>query len=1114
MKRLFSYILILIAVTALLASCSDDTFSSDTLADGQIGLKLALNLPGGEQATTRTGGTNAETGTANGQGFENWIQANDVRLLLFSKGGTFAEEVTNLKITGAQGSTLRFLEGKTANPYEGDIEIVVLINLKSRDVNPATTGFEGKTIEETYKLLKYTYGNEAWTLSEDKRLPMWGNCRMTLRKGVVNRGNVNVYRALAKINVLVNEGTGLDNFELRNIRVYYTNTQGYCAPLPTDAAVEEDKTYFTNTSIPAGSVQQGVSNPLSFTWEEEISTNAFENQVYVPESNNQNPGTNKKPICLVVGGIYDGEGLVQPGEVSYYRIDFKDDLESGNKEDLRVYDVIRNHSYVFNIRTVSRPGTPTPEEALENEVVGMSVSIEDWDNVPMRGIPDQYTLTTSKSVVAFDNKVSEDIITVTTDYGMDENDTENGKWEIVEISGNIETDVDGKNPREWFRVVKNNDNRTIHIEAVENHGITREGYFYVQTGNLRKQITVRQEQPETANCYVVNGDRDITHELIVAIKGNGTKGLSPEDGVQLDKEATVLPDNIGIIWETKQGLIELIDAVTKETVLGGKLANYDKGKGTIRYRVNISNASIGGVAGGNALIGAFKNNKIIWSWHIWICPDMVKEGEEKIIDKSCIEDWTLNGYQILDRNLGALSNKPGVASLGLLYQWGRKDPFIGASATNDNYSGNGRLWTIEYFNKKWAVDTSGSNTNIPYTIENPTILTYDGLSEKMSNGGYLWGTNAGLQNVKDLGTKTIYDPCPAGYRVPPVDAFVFTRETTTKKLVQDATYEITLHKNESVRIAAPVYIGYQFYTTDQIISGDNNGNGHGTTFQITPCHYETTTTVSKDNLTKNWNENLIYIPHKASSWSGSYYTGNYVKNADYYGFYLNYKELKEPDLAWGWKTDKEVHYDLSDYTNLTWLPISGAYDPHKNSELKFNNVEVTQGSSLSVNSFLWTNSSVKVSGETRPAAMFLHGTEVNSTINGRHIHALQGTSSSDNIIAKSYQAGAVRCVRDVKKDFSASNIVPYKASLRRSSGSKTTIRIIVVNTSWRITDSGAPWLKIDKESGSFDKGNGQDITITALETNNTGSERTATVSIQIKGETAPRTFRVTQSARY
>lgn len=62
-------------------------------------------------------------------------------------------------------------------------------------------------------------------------------------------------------------------------------------------------------------------------------------------------------------------------------------------------------------------------------------------------------------------------------------------------------------------------------------------YFYITIGNetvgmLRKQIIVEQEQPTSSNCYIV-GDGE--HELIVTIKGNGTKGLLVDGEVTLEK---------------------------------------------------------------------------------------------------------------------------------------------------------------------------------------------------------------------------------------------------------------------------------------------------------------------------------------------------------------------------------------------------------------------------------------------------------------------------------------------------------------------------------------------------------------------------------------------------
>lgn len=69
---------------------------------------------------------------------------------------------------------------------------------------------------------------------------------------------------------------------------------------------------------------------------------------------------------------------------------------------------------------------------------------------------------------------------------------------------------------------------------------------------LRKQIIVEQEQPTSSNCYIV-GDGE--HELIVTIKGNGTKGLLVDGEVTLEKNASLTPDHISIIWETKRGLV-------------------------------------------------------------------------------------------------------------------------------------------------------------------------------------------------------------------------------------------------------------------------------------------------------------------------------------------------------------------------------------------------------------------------------------------------------------------------------------------------------------------------------------------------------------------------------
>ena len=220
--------------------------------------------------------------------------------------------------------------------------------------------------------------------------------------------------------------------------------------------------------------------------------------------------------------------------------------------------------------------------------------------------------------------------------------------------------------------------------------------------------------------------------------------------------------------------------------------------------------------------------------------------------------------------------------------------------------------------------------------------------------------------------------------------------------------------------------------------------------------------------------------------------------------------------------NNNVYYTIYDKTNVTWLPLSGAYDPEVNSDdLKFKDVQVTQGSSLSVNSFLWTNSSVTdKAGNKIPAAMFLHGAEDHGddgSYNGRHIHALLGTDSKDNIKAEPQQAGAVRCIRDVPKNFNESNKVPSKIELAASAGSAVTItknskEFVSINDTWKVVDPGAPWVKVTPTQGTYDAGAGQELKFTALETNNTGNERSTVVKIKFDSEVNARSITVIQEA--
>ena len=152
---------------------------------------------------------------------------------------------------------------------------------------------------------------------------------------------------------------------------------------------------------------------------------------------------------------------------------------------------------------------------------------------------------------------------------------------------------------------------------------------------------------------------------------------------------------------------------------------------------------------GNAVIAAKdKEGKILWSWHIWIPQTAIQTGEY----------GGIMGGVIMDRNLGALvATKADMEvvdplSYGLVYQWGRKDPFVNSPTAlkNDLASQVGE-----------PEEVASGQISLADGIAHPRLLGHINDGNWMDEvDETLWSDDA----------KTIYDPCPVGYRVPPRDS--------------------------------------------------------------------------------------------------------------------------------------------------------------------------------------------------------------------------------------------------------------------------------------------------------------------------------------------------------
>lgn len=188
-----------------------------------------------------------------------------------------------------------------------------------------------------------------------------------------------------------------------------------------------------------------------------------------------------------------------------------------------------------------------------------------------------------------------------------------------------------------------------------------------------------------------------------SIIGNGDKGIISNANFHTNS-TSITPYSVELVWDTNNIISELY------------LKN-----GFIYFTASSKE--------GNALI-AVKDSKsnILWSWHIW-ATDTPKDFPN------------YDGYLTIDRNLGAISANyaDGAQTYGLYYQWGRKDPLRNPST---------------------VVDTDETTGCITYTIKHPTqLIGGDFYNWQYSNKSeYLWGYKHN--------TKTIYDPCPVGYKVP------------------------------------------------------------------------------------------------------------------------------------------------------------------------------------------------------------------------------------------------------------------------------------------------------------------------------------------------------------
>ena len=244
-------------------------------------------------------------------------------------------------------------------------------------------------------------------------------------------------------------------------------------------------------------------------------------------------------------------------------------------------------------------------------------------------------------------------------------------------------------------------------------------------------------KPETANCYLIK--KMGAYSFPVTIKGNG---VSP------DGSATAIEG------------AEKVKVLLQDGSLAATAFRLSDDKSRMLFETDKEKS----LTAGTAIVGVLDSeNKVLWSWTIWACPGICEQ--------------TVGNYTFLDRNIGAYVKGYTESGFdGFYYQYGRKDPF---PQGNDK----GRINAIP----GWAYLRT-TEISVETAIQNPR--TWLEATDNATSGidwcsttRYDWWDKGRKASSGDRETvKTMYDPCPVGYKVPGRTAMLALKAAAASKI--------------------------------------------------------------------------------------------------------------------------------------------------------------------------------------------------------------------------------------------------------------------------------------------------------------------------------------------
>lgn len=304
----------------------------------------------------------------------------------------------------------------------------------------------------------------------------------------------------------------------------------------------------------------------------------------------------------------------------------------------------------------------------------------------------------------------------------------------------------------------------------------------------------------TANCYVVSAPGHYSLPLVYgnAIKNaatnvsaytstaTGTNILNPfinhaGNGITdpyIANNNGCTPAKAELVWQDAMNLVTDIEY------------NAGSNGGNISFKVDRSS-----IRQGNAVI-AIKDasDAILWSWHVWVTDEDINDVIEitnhqnvkynfmpvnlgqcdgntiTYAERSCKVKFTA-GDQSKEITIKQLANVIATGDNHPYYEWGRKDPF---------YPSNGMDNTTKSWYDKEGIPSTDNPAKanlstgaacIKNYILKPNVMHATSTADKLFLN--LWSANNSSVSFSDpsVTIKTIYDPCPVGFRLPVANCF-------------------------------------------------------------------------------------------------------------------------------------------------------------------------------------------------------------------------------------------------------------------------------------------------------------------------------------------------------